>query len=594
MSTDSLSTEAVLGRMSLAEKLGQMTQVSNDSITPAEVADHHIGSILSGGNGTPTPNTPEAWRDMVSAFTEARSGTGVPPVYGVDAVHGHAIARGATVFPHNIGLGAAGDPQLVEAIGEATAAEMLATGIRWTFAPAVSVPQDIRWGRTYEGYGRDPGLVSELGAAAIRGLQGVDADARRVLACAKHFVGDGATAWGTAPRLDHVDWWDGWGPGWQIDQGDARVSESELRSVHLAPYRAAIDAGVETVMASYNSWNGEKLHGHRHLLTDVLKGELGFGGFVISDWMGIDQLDASYETSVEQAINAGIDMVMVPEDWRRFLEAITTLVTDGRIPLSRIDDAVHRILGAKRRAGILEGSTPPLPGLEVVGSRAHRALAAEAVRRSAVLLKGSGEPPIPPGTSSITVAGTAADDIGLQCGGWTAGWQGAPGAITDGTTLLAGLGDKNAWEITFDPSGSLDGRHEVTIVCVAEPPYAEGPGDTAVPSPTDEDRALFSRMRERSEHVVLVLYSGRPLVATDLIERADVVVAAWLPGSEAGALADVLAGDHPFGATTPQPWPRSPEDVGSPGATPLFPVGHGSRSAVDPESPTALERAEQP
>ena len=282
----------LIAEMTVAEKIGQMTQVSNDSISPAEVADYSIGSVLSGGNGNPAPNTPSAWKDMVGSFVQPAAGTrlGIPLLYGVDAVHGHSNVGGATIFPHNIGLGAAGDDDLVRRIGRATAMEMQATGVRWTFAPTLAVPQDIRWGRTYEGYGRDPALVSRLGAALVEGLQGPNQTDSTVLACAKHFVGDGATSWGTVRRNEAPRWWDGWGENWKIDQGDAQISEAELRSVHLPPYAAAIDAGVMTVMASYNSWNGVKLHGHRGLLTDVLKGELGFEGFVVSDWMGVDQV----------------------------------------------------------------------------------------------------------------------------------------------------------------------------------------------------------------------------------------------------------------------------------------------------------------
>ena len=395
MTDPTIQIDTILAEMTVAEKIGQMTQASNDAITPDEVSEFGIGSILSGGNGNPTPNTPSMWVDMVSAFTEAASNTrlGIPLLYGIDAVHGHGNVHGATIFPHNIGLGAAGDPELVERIGVATRTEMLATGIHWAFAPTVAVPHDIRWGRTYEGFGRDPELVSALGAGLVRGLQGSEPDRLEVLACAKHFIGDGATTWGTAPRFDWVDWWDGWGEVWQIDQGDARISEDELRSIHLAPYRAAIDAGVATVMASYNSWNGDKLHGHRRLLTDVLKGELGFDGFVISDWMGVDQLDPSYERSVGTAINAGVDMVMVPEEFRRFIDTMTEAVESGSIPMQRIDDAVRRILRAKHAVGLFETSRE-LPPVDVIGCAEHRAIAAEAARRSAVLLKNRAALPI--------------------------------------------------------------------------------------------------------------------------------------------------------------------------------------------------------
>ncbi len=571
-----------ISEMTLSEKIGQMTQVSNESITPAEVSDHAIGSVLSGGNGNPEPNTPEVWSDMVGSYAEAATRTrlGVPLLYGVDAVHGHSNVGGATVFPHNIGLGAAGDDELVLRIGEATAAEMLATGVGWAFAPTIAVPQDIRWGRTYEGYGRDPSLVSAMGAALITGLQRSEPGRPRALACAKHFVGDGATSWGTAPRFDFVDWWDGWGDGWQIDQGDARISEVELRSIHLRPYIAAIQAGVMTVMASYNSWNGAKLHAHRGLLTDVLKGELGFAGFVVSDWMGVDQIDPSYGTGVATAINAGIDMVMVPDEYRRFIAAMTEAVTTGLIPMSRIDDAVRRILRAKTAAGLFADGLER-PPLEVIGSADHRALAAEAVRRSAVLLKNDGALPIAPVVDSLRIAGEAADDIGLQCGGWTVGWQGGTGRTTSGTTLLEGLQALGHADVAFEPAGRFvdAARADLGIVCIAERPYAEGPGDCAAPDASEADRKVFAKMRRDCEKLVLVIYSGRPLAVADLIEQADAVVAAWLPGSEAGALADVLTGRFPFEAHTSQPWPGSLEDLGQPEAPPLYPTGHGLHTA---------------
>ena len=479
--------EAILADMSLAEKIGQMTQASNDAIAPEEVTELDIGSILSGGNGNPTPNTPSMWVDMVSGFTEAarRTRLGIPLLYGIDAVHGHGNVRGATVFPHNIGLGACGDPDLVERVGAVTRTEMLATGIHWAFAPTVTVPHDIRWGRTYEGYGRKPDLVAECGAAAVRGLQGADADRLQAVACAKHFVGDGATTWGTAPRFDWIDWWDGWGDAWRIDQGDARIPEDVLRRTHLTPYRAVIAAGVATVMASYNSWIGDKLHGHRYLLTDVLKGELGFEGFVVSDWMGVDQLDPSYERSVVDAINAGIDMVMVPNDYRRFIDTMKAAVESERIPMARIDDAVRRTLMVKAAVGLFDSPATP-PPLDVIGSVEHRAVAAEAVRRSAVLLKNSGALPLPTSDGPVLVAGAAADDIGLQCGGWTVGWQGGIGDTTPGTTLLDGLRSVVGAEVAFDPSGDFDSSDQpaLGVVCIAERPYAEGPGDSATGSPS--------------------------------------------------------------------------------------------------------------
>ena len=567
--------EQLIAEMTPAEKIGQMTQVSNDSISPAEVTEFAIGSVLSGGNGNPTPNTPSVWKDMVGSFVDAATDTrlGVPLLYGVDAVHGHSNVGGATIFPHNIGLGASGNENLVRRIGRATAAEMLATGVRWTFAPTVAVPQDIRWGRTYEGYGRDPELVARLGAALVTGLQEPDS---RVLGCAKHFVGDGGTSWGTVQRAETPSWWDGWGENWQIDQGDTRISEEALRTTHLLPYAAAVDAGALTVMASYNSWNGEKLHAHRRLLTDVLKGELGFSGFVVSDWMGVDQVATAYEDAVIAAINAGIDMVMVPLDFHRFVDVMLRATSTGAIPMDRIDDAVRRILRAKSFAHPSD-SDPNDSSLSVIGCEEHRTLAAEAVRRSAVLLKNEGALPLPADLRSIAVAGTAADDIGLQCGGWTVGWQGGTGPTTRGTTLVEGLRARSPADLTYEAAGRFadDERNRLGIICIAEEPYAEGPGDCANPTVRDEDRRAFTRMREKCDVLVLVVYSGRPLVIPDLIGQADAVIAAGLPGTEAAALADLLTGIHQFEARISQPWPRSFDGLDDSREPPLYSIRHG-------------------
>jgi beta-glucosidase len=570
-----LAVDRIVAEMTLAEKIGQMTQVANEAVEPREVADHAIGSVLSGGNGNPDPNSPRAWVDMVGAFKEAGQGTrlGIPIIYGVDAVHGNSNVRGATVFPHNIGLGSIGNHRLVERIGEATALEMQATGIDWTFAPTIAVAQDIRWGRTYESFGRDPDLVGRLGAALVTGLSSHDEASPRVLSCAKHFVGDGAAGWGTVDRKPWMEWWNGWGSEWTIDQGDARIPEGELTERHLSPYVRAIEAGVMSIMASYSSWNGVKLHAHNGLLTKTLKDGLGFRGFVVSDWMGVDQITASYDDSVVQAVNAGIDMVMVPFDYRRFMGAVTDAVSDGRIPIERIDDAVRRILRAKRWLATT-GTADETPPLHAVGSAEHRSLAATAARRSAVLLRNTRGLPLD-GCAHVVVAGQAADDIGLQCGGWTVGWQGGEGATTPGVTFLRALEDRFDGSVTYDPSGDGTDVADVGIVCVAEPPYAEGPGDRAVPDVRDVDRAVFGRMRERCRTLVLIVFSGRPLVITDLIDRSDAVIAAWLPGTEATQIPDLLFAGAVFEGRLTQPWPAHADDLG-PGATShLFPIGHG-------------------
>lgn len=582
----------ILEKMTLAEKVGQMTQVSQEAIVPADVAAYHIGSVLSGGGGNPDPNTPHTWAKMVRGFQEAalESHLGIPLLYGVDAVHGHNNLKGSVIFPHNVGLGATRDPKLVEKVGRITAREMLATNVHWTFAPCVSVPQDIRWGRTYEGFGQQPELVGILGAAYVRGLQGGNgqrADGSiSTLACAKHFVGDGATGWGTTPRYDWLQWWNfGDHERWQIDQGDAAIEEETLGAVHLAPYREAIAAGVGSIMVSYSSWQGEKLHGHYYLLSEVLKGELGFAGFLVSDWMGIDQLNPDYKVAVATAINAGLDMVMVPLAYKRFIDTLTGLVEAGAVPMARIDDAVSRILTVKARLGLFRQPFGDESLLDVVGAPGHRAWARRAVRRSLVLLKNKGEAlPLARDIPVLLIGGQAADDIGLQCGGWTIEWTGRSGPITSGTTLLGAIKGvvSTGTEIVYHPQGRFEDEvtADVGLVVLAEEPYAEGEGDRAALHLADEDLALLARMRQRCKRLVVVLFSGRPLIITDQLAEWDVFVAAWLPGTEGEGMTDVLFGDYPFTGRLPYAWPRTMEQVPRSSlersdAPPLFPYGAG-------------------
>ncbi|MDF1521250.1 MAG: glycoside hydrolase family 3 N-terminal domain-containing protein [Trueperaceae bacterium] len=605
--------DALLARMTLREKIGQMTQPEKNSATPDDVRAHALGSVISGGGGNPEPNTPEAWRAMVLGFREAarESRLGIPLLYGVDAVHGHNNVVGATVFPHNVGLGAIGDPDLVRRVARATAREVAATGVRWTFAPAVSIPVDVRWGRTYEGYGQDPELVGRLAAAYVEGLRGVDwASPDALLPSVKHFLADGAARHGTSTRWDRAavkslsddptlanahlaaDFLEVLDRGaWTIDQGDVDVDERTMREVFLAPYRAALAAGALNVMASYGSWHGLRMHEHRHLLTDVLKGELSFEGFVVSDWAAIDQLDPDYEACVERSVNAGIDMVMVPFDWRRFMDALEAAVERGAVPLARIDDAVRRILVAKERLGLFDGADEPElePPLDVVGHPDHRRIAHEAARRSPVLLKNRGEAlPLPPTLPALLVAGAAADDVGLQCGGWTVSWMGAAGPITPGTTLLQGL---RRWlpdtELMVEPDGRGSARAPAGLVVVAEEPYAEGMGDRHDLDLPAVDVSLIERVRARVDTLVLVVYSGRPVVLGAAAQLADAIVAAWLPGSEGAAVAEPLVGASGFEATLRTRWPIRSADLplhpfgAEPhaGARPLFEIGQGLRTA---------------
>ena len=577
----------LMAHMTLVEKIGQMAQVENRSITPAEVTQHAIGSVLSGGGGNPEPNTPENWAAMVRGYEEAALQTrlGIPLLYGADAVHGHSNVKGSVVFPHNIGLGASRDASLVERIGRITALEALATGIHWTFAPAVSIPQDIRWGRTYEGFGEDTDLVSRLGMAQLEGLQNRDGvpdlgHPRTVLASVKHFVGDGGTTWGSNTTND-----------WIIDQGVTELDEATLRAVHLPPYVAALEAGARNIMVSHSSWGGLRMHAHKYLLTDVLKAELGFPGFLVSDWGSIDAIAPDYQTAVVTSINAGVDMVMVPYDGHRFITHLTQAAENGDVPLDRIEDAVRRVLTVKFELGLFERPFGDESLLPLLGSEAHRAVAREAVRKSLVLLKNDGGTlPLSRNIPVLLVAGQAADDIGLQCGGWTIAWQGSSGDVTPGTTVLAGIRSAVSENtvVRYDPAGKFDAAEslgaevvsDVAIVVLAEEPYAEGEGDRADLNLRDGDVALVERVRCRCRKLVVILMSGRPLIVTEHLPQWDAFVAAWLPGTEGDGIAQALFGETPFSGKLSFTWPRSMDQVPlsalrASEEAPLFPFGYG-------------------
>ncbi len=566
----------LVGRMTLAEKIGQMTLVEKNSIVPEDLARYGIGGLLSGGGGSPAENSPRAWAEMVDGFQEEAlvSRLGIPLLYGVDAVHGHGNVRGAVIFPHNVGLGAANDPELMERVGQATAAEMIATGIYWNYAPAVSVPRDIRWGRTYEGYSEDTTIVSDLAAAYIRGLQGTDlADGATVLATPKHWIGDGGTSWGSSSTGDY-----------QIDQGVTEVDEDTLRSVHLPPYVAAIDEGAMNIMVSYSSWDGMKMHAQRYLITDVLKEELGFEGFVLSDWGAIDQISNDYYDAVVASINAGIDMNMVPSDYRRFVDTLTRAVEAGDVSEDRIDDAVRRILTVKFMLGLFERPFSGDEFIGTVGSDEHRAVAQEAVAKSQVLLKNDeGLLPLADDVPAVFVGGAAADDIGIQSGGWTIEWQGKEGDITEGTTILEAIEETVSANtaVVYDPFGRFDGAGdpEVCVAVVGERPYSEGFGDDADLKLPVPDLRLLDRMREQCDELAVILVSGRPLIVSDMVDDWDAFVAAWLPGTEGQGVADVLFGIEPFTGTLPYTWPRTVEQLPIedtvPIESPLYPLGSG-------------------
>lgn len=564
----------LLGRMDLADKVGQMVQGERAQVSPGKAGELRLGSVLSGGGSAPEPNTPEAWADMVDAYQQVaiRTLLGIPVLYGVDAVHGHNTLEGATIFPHNIGLGATRDPELVERVARATAVEVAATGPRWTFSPCLCVARDDRWGRTYESFSEDPAVVTQM-ASSVTGYQGerLGAEPASILASAKHFVADGGTEGGK-------------------DQGDARIDEDELRRVHLAPYLAAIERGVGSIMVSFSSWNGEKLHAHRYLITEVLKEELGFEGFVVSDWAGVDQLDEEPGFTLEevaQATNAGIDMFMVPEEVELFVSYLTEAVETGLVPLERVDDAVSRVLAQKFELGLFEDPWTDRSLAGQIGSTEHRALAREAVARSQVVLSNDGALPIAPG-SRVLVTGSNADDLGSQAGGWTLTWQGVSGPLEGGTSILAALraelGDGSVLHAPSagDLAQSLDAQVDLAIAVVGEKAYAEYLGDRpeGVTLPP-EDLDVLDELERSGIPTVVVVVSGRPLDLHGAERWADAVVAAWLPGTEGAGVVDVLVGAVEPSGTLPMSWPRpgeiGPVNLGDSRAA-LFELGAGITS----------------
>jgi len=562
--------KALLARMTLDEKIGQMTQPDQSFLKdPADIEKYFLGSVLSGGSSDPKEgNSLKAWTDMYDGYQAHTRNTRlkIPILYGVDAVHGHNNVLDAVVFPHNIGLGCTRNPKLIEQVQRVTAEEIRATGIQWAFGPCVAVPQDIRWGRTYEGFSEDPKLVRELAGPATRGFQGAALDdPLGVLACAKHYVGDGGTAYGSA-RVG-------------LDQGDTRVDEATLRRVHLPGYITAIEAGVGTIMPSYSSWNGVKCSASKRLLTEILKDELGFQGFLISDYKAIDQVARNFKEAIGISINAGMDMGMVPENYREYITGLKELVNEGKVPMSRIDDAVLRILRVKFAMGLMDPKRSQLAdrGLwKSFGSPEHRAVARQAVRESLVLLKNVGKAlPLSKKAARLHIAGKNADDIGNQCGGWTIDWQGKSGNVTTGgTTILAAIRNtvSKDTKVTFSKDGAGAEGATVGVVVIGERPYAEGNGDRASLALAPEDIAAVKTMKAAGIPVVVVLVSGRPMILGDVLDQASAVVAAWLPGSEGQGVADVLFGDSKPTGKLSFTWPKA---VGKGNADPLFPYGYG-------------------
>jgi len=561
----------LLERMTIEEKLGQMMQIDRRYLRDeAHLATFHLGSLLSGGGSAPEPNDAKTWADMVDRYQRVALSTrlGIPLLYGTDAVHGHNNLYGATIFPHNIGLGAANDPELVRQIGEATAVEIRATGPRWTFAPCLAVARNERWGRTYESPGEHPALALTM-ARLVTALQGETITQASVLATAKHYVGDGGTTGGA-------------------DQGDTELPEEELRAIHLVPFVDAVAAGVGSIMVSHSSWNGSLLHGNAYLLNDLLKGELGFDGFVVSDWAGINALDGEpgfSASDVATAVGAGIDMIMVPELYGEMFTLLMEVVASGAIPQERVDDAVVRILRKKFELGLFENPFADRALAPEINSAAHRALARRAVRSSLVLLQNEQSLlPLAKDGLKIFVAGKNADSVGHQCGGWTLAWQGGSGPTVPGTSIIDGIREVvgSAGTVDFAADGVGADGHDVAIVVIGEEPYAEFRGDRPASDTLglgDDDLRVAERVAASGVPTVAVLVSGRPLVITGQLAHWNALVVAWLPGTEGGGVADVLFGEATPTGKLPHSWPRSAEQVpiniGDADYDPLFPYGFG-------------------
>lgn len=552
----------LLSNMTLEEKVGQMTQVDRRYLKESDdIKEYYLGSLLSGGGSTPEDNNPNSWADMYDTYQSVALETrlGIPLIYGIDAVHGHGNVKGAVVFPHNIGMGCTRNTKLVKQAAEITAREVAGTGIDWTFGPCVAVPQNERWGRTYEGFGESPEVVEMTAKATVEGFQGDDlGSSATILACAKHFIGDGGTTNG-------------------IDQGDTQVDEQILRDIHLPGYLGALKAGVGSIMVSFNSWNGEKCHGNKYLLTTLLKEELGFDGILVSDWAGINQLTGDYKSDIETGINAGLDMIMVPEHYESFIQNLKTLVEEEKVSMSRIDDAVSRILGIKYRLGLFDNPFADRSLTGLIGSSEHREIARECVRQSIVLLKNAKELlPLSKSLNRIHVAGKSADDIGNQCGGWTISWQGQSGEVTDGTTILEAIRQSVSSEtqVTYSADGTGAEGADAAIAVVGEVPYAEFEGDRENLGLDQRDLSTIDNLKGVGIPVVVILITGRPLIIESELAKWDALLVAWLPGTEGQGVADVIFGDYSPTGKLSHSWPRTmdqiPINVGDADYNPLF------------------------
>lgn len=543
----------LLSYMTLDEKIGQMALVDKNSLVKVDdINKYHLGAILSGAGAKPKMNTAQGWAEMIDEMQNQakNSRLGIPILYGVDANHGHANVLGATVFPHAIGLGASADPRLVKDVAIASGQELSATGVNWSYSPSLDAPTDIRWGRVYEAFSSDPILNSQLGSAYIEGTQDNNGGAY-VMATAKHYLGNGSMIWGQSNNKK-----------FKIDQGKTPADESMLNSEYLPPYKSAVNSGVSSVMIGLNQWGDQRTIDSKYLITDRLKDQMGFRGFVVSDWYGAYEYSktSNYNANI-RTINAGLDMAMLPFDYKTFIKEVSVAVKKGQIHQSRIDDAVSRILYEKFKAGLFD-TDQTKHNFQNFGSEDHKKLAREAVASSAVLLKNNDNLlPLSKNTGKIIVAGSGADNVGRQSGAWTVEWQGVDGNWMPGTTsILQGIrqvvGNKSSVEYekngNFSPNSP---KANVGIVVVSEKPYAEGWGDNANPTISQEDLNAINNAKKYSNKVIVIMLSGRPLLISDQIQNWDAFVEGWLPGSEGAGIADVIFGDRPFRGKLPIDWP---------------------------------------
>jgi beta-glucosidase len=573
----------VLTTLSLDEKIGQMTQPDQLFLQNLDdIEKYHLGSLLSGGDSDPKAgNDLVSWTELYERYQKRALAAKprIPLLYGIDAVHGNNNLIGAVCFPQNIGLGCTRNAKLIEECAHITALEMKACGVNWAFSPCLTAPQDIRWGRTYEGYSQDPAVIAPLGAAATRGLQGKSLkDPLSVVGCAKHYAGDGGTYWGTGQPKGN-------GQRFPLDQGDVREDEATFRKLHLIQYVPSIQAGVGTIMPSYSSWNGVKCSANKRLLTEILKEELGFEGFLISDYGALQQIPAAnFKEQIAISVNAGMDMVMVPEKYVDFFNLLKENVSEGKVPQARIDDAVTRILRIKFAMGLMDPKTDLMSipsATKAFGSAEHRAVARQAVRESQVLLKNEKKTlPLSKSAARIHVGGKCADDIGNQCGGWTITWQGKSGDTTKGTTILAGM--KKAvsanTQVTFAKDGAGAEGASIGVAVIGETPYAESAGDRVDLHLAAEDVAVVENMKRAGIPVVAVIVSGRPLLLDAILNKADAILAAWLPGTEGDGVSDVLFGVHKPTGKLSFTWPSGESTslhLGDPGYKTLYAFGHG-------------------